>query len=304
MNNVINIFRANYLSLDEHIENIILARDKMNESLYEFIDAIRMASEQLPPKTFQNELCSKLSMNKSVLSKWISISNSEFIKLNLSNLPTCFSSLYTITLIEKKFQERYKSSPNEEIQYLIKSGRITKQSERIELEEILRRISQDIRLSEAIKRSRKILSLSGNSYNSISTVKNIKTYLKENKKFGSFVIIPSERQIKSWSDNGLFPSEISNEIPLHELRIPSISQTLCCFIKVKLKKIETGIKLLNAWGFTFRDILVPCINKAKYNILNNENILIRGERGVPRKLRRFECQSLETDDILELIEEN
>ena len=42
---------------------------------------------------------------------------------------------------------------------------------------------------------------------------------------------------------GYFASDISEEFPLHELRAPSMSETLCCLIKVRMKDIETGIKL-------------------------------------------------------------
>ena len=63
----------NHLTLDEHVERLLNARTKIREGLYEFIDALKDAHDQLPQNTFQNELGLRLGMRKSVLSKWIAI---------------------------------------------------------------------------------------------------------------------------------------------------------------------------------------------------------------------------------------
>ena len=52
----------NHLNVDEHIERILRAKSKMKEGLIEFVIAMRNAYEQLPDKTFQNEIAQKINI--------------------------------------------------------------------------------------------------------------------------------------------------------------------------------------------------------------------------------------------------
>ena len=100
----------NHLTIEEHILKILEARTKMDDGLYSFIESIRDAYEQLPTKSFQNELGERLNMKRSVLSKWVSISRSSFIEQHIRKLPPSLSTLYTITLIEKKYEQMYSTN--------------------------------------------------------------------------------------------------------------------------------------------------------------------------------------------------
>ena len=70
----------NQPSLDEHVKRLLDARTKIREGLWEFIDALKDARDQLPPNTFQNELGIRLGMKKSSLSQWIAIASSDYPK--------------------------------------------------------------------------------------------------------------------------------------------------------------------------------------------------------------------------------
>ena len=180
------VSNRNSLSLEEHISRIVSARKTLKEGLYQFIFAIRDAYQQLPQNSFQNKLCKKLDIRKSELSRWISISASEFINDNIKKLPPSFSSLYTITLIEKKYAKKYPINYFERLNALIKDKEITSQTNRSELEQILKRVVQLIRVDEQNKRHNSLLSLTGGSLAKDISSKTIDEYLKEKIKFNSF----------------------------------------------------------------------------------------------------------------------
>jgi len=298
------VSNRNHLTIEEHITNIIDARENMKEGLYEFIQSIRNANEQLPIKSFQNELGLRLNMKKSVLSKWISIAQSKFIEKHLRKLPPSFSSLYTITLIEKKYIQMYPLNPQHYMCHLIYSRKLSSNSDRHECEVHLKRITQQIAREKQLIRHDDILSLSGGTLASTKTKKSIFEYLDGNKRFRSFVVIPSDEQISLWSDDGYLQMDIANDFPLHELRTPSITENVSCLIKVKMKRIDTGIKLLSSWGFSYRNVIVPPLTNAYCTILDEEYVMVRGERGQEKKLTNPSCFTLDTEDILDFSEQN
>ena len=83
----------NHLSLDEHVARLLNARTKIREGLWDFIDALKDARDQLPPNTFQNELGIRLGMKKSSLSQWISIASSDYLLRKRDHLPPASRSL-------------------------------------------------------------------------------------------------------------------------------------------------------------------------------------------------------------------
>ena len=137
--------RLNHLSLDEHIERLLRAQTKFREGLYEFIDALKDAKDQLPENTFQNELGLRLGMKKSTLSKWIAMGSSDYLMSKRDQLPPTLFSLYVFTLIEKKYHQYYGEQCFPIMDRLIKNGQITPHSERNDLEVILQEITQRIR---------------------------------------------------------------------------------------------------------------------------------------------------------------
>ena len=291
----------NHLSLDEHVERIENARYKMREGFNEFLDALIDAYDQLPPNTFQNELGERLGMKKSVLSKWISIVKSEYLMSNRHALPSVMSSLYTFTLIEKKYEEWYCNESQLMLGRLFQEGRINGTCEKSDFDNLLAEINETIRADDQLRRQNAILSLSGAELAPNPLCKTLEEHLKAKVRFRCFVIVPSDKQISRWGNEGYFPNDIAEEFPLHDLRAPSMKQPVSCLIKVKMRDIETGIKLLNAWGFSYRDIGVPPVEKS-CSILDESYVLLRGERGKRKTLVSKSFGSLDTEDILEFAE--
>jgi hypothetical protein len=304
MNVSLVVDRQNHLTLDEHVKRLLTAQTKMREGLWEFIDALKEAQDQLPPNTFQNELGIRLGMKKSVLSKWIAISDSIYLLSKRDQLPPRFSSLYILTLIEKKYLHQYGDQCSKILDRLIENDQITPQTERSGLEEILQEITQRIRKDDQSKRQEAILSLSGGNLSSGQLNQTLEDHIQNKSRFRSFVVIPPKILMQKWSDGGYFSSDIADEFPLHELRAPSMAETLSCLIRVKMKDIETGIKLINAWGFSYRDVVVPPTSSDHCAILNDVDVLVRGERGQSKRLMNNVCLSFEVNDILEFVEQN
>lgn len=304
MNVILAPQRQNHLTLDDHVQRLLTAQTKMRESFWEFIDALKDAHDQLPESMFQNELGVRLEMKKSALSKWIAICNSDYILSKRDYLPPRLSSLYVLTLIEKKYTYQYGRKGSKTLDRLIENNQINPNTQCIELEEVLREITQRIRINDQKKREDAILSLSGGQLGKDEKQYSLQDYLKSENRFRSFVIIPPKALMQKWSDNGYFASDIAEEFPLHELRAPSMLETLTCLIKVKMKEIETGIKLINAWGFSYRDTIVPPTSNDQCTILNDADVLVRGERGQGRRILEADCPSFEVDDILEFVENN
>ena len=71
-----------------------------------------------------------------------------------------------------------------------------------------------------------------------------------------------------------------------------------------MRDIETGIKLINAWGFAYRDTVVPPSVTDRCTVLVDEYVLLRGERGQGKRITTKACLSFDTDDILEFAEQN
>jgi hypothetical protein len=300
-NNHLTVVPKNHFTLDEHVQRLVFARTKIREGFFEFVDALIVAQEQLPEHTFQNELASRLGMKKWTLSKWMQICNSEYLMTNREHFPSVFSSLYTITLIEKKYQIQYGNDCMDRLDKLLEHEVITSTSERSHIESVLQDIIQKIREDDSHRRQAAILSLSGGKLASQPASKTLQEYLSDKIRFRSFVIIPSESQISKWSNEGYFAYDIAEEFPLQDIRAPSMSKPLSCLIRIKMKHIETGLKLLNAWGFSYRDVLVPPVHK-HCTILDGEYVLVRGERGKNRKIKTRTCSSFETEDVLAFAE--
>lgn len=294
----------NHLTIEEHILKILEARTKMDDGFYSFIESIRDAYEQLPTKSFQNELGERLNMKRSVLSKWVSISRSSFIEKHIRKLPPSLSTLYTITLIEKKYEQMYSTNFTHHMNQLVTDELITITTDRNECELILKRITQDIRLRTQLIRHDNLLSLSGGTLAPGASRKTLTELIEDKLRFRSFVVIPTDEQISLWGDNGYFQMDIANDFPLHDLRTPSIIETISCLIKVRMNKIDVGIKLLSTWGFSYRNSIVPPLTNSYCSLLDDEYVIVRGERGQEKKLSNSTCFTLDTEDLLDFVEDN
>jgi len=269
------------------LETIQDAKDALNGNKLSTLATakiVKQVYDQLGDAVSQKEFAEYLEISPGNLSKWLHIGSSKIISDNNPDLPIIFSSLYEMTLLESKYIERYGDEvASKKLSKLINKGRISKCSEQSDIKLLEKEIDDLVASENNQKRQEKIVALP------TANASNDKTYddksslsilITENQKFNSFVILPTNKDIKLWKDKSIDESDIHNDFPLSDLRSPSLTQTLTCFIKIPMKNIETGLKMLSGFGFTYRDTFVPRHSGKKgYTLLKSDDVIIRGERG-------------------------
>ena len=146
MKNKVQVLRPNTMTLDEHIQKIEVARDKIRSGVFEFASAIADAVEQLDKSVTQTMLAPRLGMSQSNLSKWIDIGTHPIIMGMQNNLPPTFGTLYDLTRLEKKYVSHYgETKGNARFSEVFSKNKIVKNSERMEVGILLDEIEQRIK---------------------------------------------------------------------------------------------------------------------------------------------------------------
>ncbi len=293
------------LTLDEHVERIQGCLQRTRDSIFETVIAISECKEQLGDSVFQMDVAEQLGMNASTLNRWLSIGNSTFIMSNQENLPSTFSSLYNLTQVEKKYKEFYPKISADKLQELIESNKVTLLSQQTDILKIQKEIDEEIKKKSKKAREAALLSLGDSTLQSVSRKTTLDEVLSNREVFRTIVVTLDSEQISKWGDDGVFEEDIREEFPLHEVRSPSTTESVVCLIKVPIKKIDVGIKVLEAFGFTYRDCFVPQeIASGELQNMSAELVVVRGTRGGNQNVMRGNIASEKTDDILDFCENN
>jgi len=292
------IIPPNQLSLEEHIKRIRDCLERTRQSIFDTVISIKECREQLGEEVFQKDVSEMLGMSPSTLNRWISIGNSDFILDHQRNLPHTFSSLYNITQLEKKYLEYYPKDGYQRLEKLIDKGDITLTSQQSDIGDILKKIEDKIKLRTKKQREKKILGLSDGLTEVETKTTSIDELISENKKFRSFVINLPKELIQRWGDDGISELDVMSEFPLHDLRTPSISEVVSCLLVIPMNKIDVGIKVLNSFGFTYRDTFIPTQTSSNLQRFTNEKVIVRGERGFSGNPPSNEISSSKTKDVV------
>lgn len=290
------------LTIDEHVQRIRRCLDKTRKSIFETVESIRKCKEEVGEEVFQTEIAARLGMSPSTLNRWIAIGNSQFVMENQDKVPTTFTGLYLLTRLEKKYTEYYPKQGISKLTQLLTNGKIHENTQQNEVKEILDKISYQIKSQKKKEREKKIIGLIGGNI-AIETNKTSLEVLISNKAlFRCFFVNLDGELIRRWGDPGYFETDIQTEFPLHELRTPSISETVTCLIRVTMKKIDVAIKVLSAFGFNYRDTFVPSSKSEEMVLLDKHHVVVRGERGVEKRLNGVHLGSTNTNHILNFCE--
>lgn len=292
------IIPPNQLTLEEHISKIRDCLERTRQSIFDTVISIKECREQLGEEVFQKDVSKMLGMSPSTLNRWISIGNSEFILGHQRDLPHTFSSLYNITQLEKKYLEYYPKDGYQRLEKLIDKGDITLTSQQSDIGDILKKIEDKIKLRTKKQREKKILGLSDGLTEVETKTTSIDELISENKKFRSFVINLPTELIQRWGDDGISELDVMSEFPLHDLRTPSISEVVSCLLVIPMNKIDVGIKVLNSFGFTYRDTFIPTQTSSNLQRFTNEKVIVRGERGFSGNPPSNEILSSKTKDVV------
>ncbi len=302
---MLDVYSPSELTLEQHIERIRKSFETLRQSLFTTVTSIKECREQLGDEIFQKDVSELLGMSPSYLNKWISIGNSDFIMSNQDRLPHTFSSLYSITQLEKRYVGHY--GPTEGIQKLeglVDRGEVSLKSQQSEISNLVQNIEDRIKRKQKKFREQFVLEDLQNGTTEVETkTTSISDCLESGFKFHSFVINLPNELIKRWGDDGVSELDIISEFPLHDLRMTSINQGVDCLLVIPSNRINVGIKVLTSFGFNYKDIFVPSYKSQNLVQLTNELVILRGKRGLTSQLTT-ELKSTNIEDIIDWVEEN
>lgn len=296
------IVSKNNLTIDEHVQRIRHCLDKTRQSIFETVISIKECREQVGEDVFQKEISERLGMSPSTLNRWLSIGNSQFVMSHQDKVPTTFTGLYYLTQLEKKYSEYYSKDGHQRLEKLLQDGTIHENTQQTDIQEILNKISNQIKKRKKREREKNIVELVGGSLGSNDNMTTLDTLVTNGSMFRCVFVDLKKELISRWGDQGFFESDIQAEFPIHELRSPSITETVTCLIRLPMKRIDVGIKVLSAFGFNYRDTFVPPSMSDDMMLLDNQDVLIRGERGGGQRLRDVRLVSSKTTDVLDFCE--
>ena len=292
------------LSIDEHAERITQRYENVRTSIFEFIDAIRDAQKDLGADLAQHEVGKLIGIHESMFSRWCLIARSPLInEVPNEQLPSSLNALYAIGRLEKMYLDGYKNG-EERLLKLCERGKISNRSPEKQILGLIEKEQKRIQEKQKKIREKKILSLSQGSLPSKPKHYSIKDAQKLKLRFRGFLIEPAKEIIDKWRDEFVTEIEIGDEFPLHDLRTPSMKQSNVALVKVAMKDIEVGLKILRSIGFSYRDCFIPNQPYEACYVFKDEEVVLRGERGKTKRLKNNWVETSNIDHLAEWLTDN
>ena len=290
-----NLVVSNTMSIEEHVQRINQARDKVQIGIFEMAESITEAVKQLEGR--QIELAQQLGMSKGTLSKWVSIGSNRIIMNMRQEAPSSFNSLYQLSSLDNQYIKYYGEKEGEKkFVELFENKKITALSDRIDIAKIIKNhkkiVKQDNDLE--IKQSRQ--SKLDRTKAIIKSEIKLNVLVKSNLIYNTIIVIPTDDQLLKWKN---FQKEefINTDYPIGSLENLDKSIFQQCLIKIKLQDIELGLRCLRSWGFDYGDILMPNQPKKGLASMPLEYVLLKGQKGNSHKVDAF----VKSDDTFDLI---
>ena len=292
-------------TVEDHARIIRRNFESVGIAIFETLQAIRNANDDLGENLFQNEMAKKVGMNPPTLNRWLQIATSPLISNQSSkSLPSSFRALLQTARLEKSYIKEYPDNGADRVLKLLESGRISASSTGKDIQVLQDVLQKRITKKKKRIREREILSLSQGSLPTKSNCYTIDQARKEKLRFRGFLIQPTSALLRKWKDDFVDEFQISDEYPLHLLRSPSMNVTNIALVIVPIKDIATGLKILRAFGFNYRDTFIPNSGYSDMILMSKEVVVLRGERGKTQKLKSSYAPSDSLDDLSEWISEN
>ena len=290
-----NLVVSNTMSIEEHVQRINQARDKVQIGIFEMAESITEAVKQLEGR--QIELAHQLGMSKGTLSKWVSIGSNRIIMNMRQEAPSSFNSLYQLSSLDNQYIKYYGEKEGEKkFVELFENKKITALSDRIDIAKIIKNhkkiVKQDNDLE--IEQSRQF-KLDRTKAIIKSEIK-LNVLVKSNLIYNTIIVIPTDDQLLKWKH---FQKEefINTDYPIGSLENLDKSIFQQCLIKIKLQDIELGLHCLRSWGFDYGDILMPNQPKKGLASMPLEYVLLKGQKGNSQTIDAF----VKSDDTFDLI---
>ena len=271
---------SNMMSIDDHVDKINEAKNKVQNGIFEMAEAITEAVNQLDGR--QAELSEKLGMSKGTISKWVSIgSNRRLVKMK-DKAPLSFNSLYQLSSLDNQYNKIYGQKVAEKkFLELFENEKITPLSQRNDIDKIIRSQKQTITNKTRDNKESIVTHPEGQAKTPVNSEMKLQVLIKSNLFFNTIIVVPSSNQLEKWKYTR---SDINEDYPLRNLENPDKNILQQCIIKVKARDIDVAMSCLNNWGYNYSNILIPNQKKNALVSIHNEYVVIRGERGRPKDI--------------------
>ena len=271
---------SNMMSIDDHVDKINEAKNKVQNGIFEMAEAITEAVNQLDGR--QAELSEKLGMSKGTISKWVSIgSNTRLVKMK-DKAPLSFNSLYQLSSLDNQYNKIYgQKIAEKKFLELFENEKITPLSQRNDIDKIIRSQKQTIKNKKRDNKESIVTHPEGQAKTPVNSEMKLQVLIKSNLFFNTIIVVPSFNQLEQWKYTR---SEINEDYPLRNLENPDKNILQQCIIKVKARDIDVAMSCLDNWGYIYSNILIPNQKKNALVSIYNEYVVIRGERGRPKDI--------------------
>ena len=288
---------SNMMSIDDHVDKINEAKNKVQNGIFEMAEAITEAVNQLDGR--QAELSEKLGMSKGTISKWVSIgSNRRLVKMK-DKAPLSFNSLYQLSSLDNQYNKIYGQKVAEKkFLELFENEKITPLSQRNDIDKIIRSQKKIITNKTRDNKESIVTHPEGQAKTTVNSEMKLQVLIKSNLFFNTIIVVPSSNQLEKWKYTR---SDINEDYPLRNLENPDKNILQQCIIKVKARDIDVAMSCLDNWGYIYSNILIPNQKKNALVSIHNEYVVIRGERGRPKDINSV-IKSNNSDDLINYAE--
>ena len=271
---------SNMMSIDDHVDKINEAKNKVQNGIFEMAEAITEAVNQLDGR--QAELSEKLGMSKGTISKWVSIgSNRRLVKMK-DKAPLSFNSLYQLSSLDNQYNKIYGQKVAEKkFLELFENEKITPLSQRNDIDKIIRYQKKIITNKTRDNKESIVTHPEGQAKAPVNSEMKLQVLIKSNLFFNTIIVVPFSNQLEKWKYTR---SDINEDYPLRNLENPDKNILQQCIIKVKARDIDVAMSCLNNWGYNYSNILIPNQKKNALVSIHNEYVVIRGERGRSKEI--------------------
>ena len=271
---------SNMMSIDDHVDKINEAKNKVQNGIFEMAEAITEAVNQLDGR--QAELSEKLGMSKGTVSKWVSIGSNRLLVKMKDKAPLSFNSLYQLSSLDNQYNKIYGQKVAEKkFLELFENEKITPLSQRNDIDKIIRSQKKIITNKTRDNKESIVTHPEGQAKTTVNSEMKLQVLIKSNLFFNTIIVVPSSNQLEKWKYTR---SDINEDYPLRNLENPDKNILQQCIIKVKARDIDVAMSCLNNWGYNYSNILIPNQKKNALVSIHNEYVVIRGERGRPKDI--------------------